>query len=213
MFRHRLRVHFNKEGLSRFLGHHDLMRLFERALRRTRLPLAYSAGYNPRPQISFPIALALGVESRDELFEVELLRWTSERSVKEMLEKELPEGIGLVSVESVPHSEKAEVSGTEFAVEISVLHEGLPALIDQYMGKCESLIERVTGSRTKTVNVRKFVEDVRLDGSTMRMNLRVGPDGTARPEEVVAVIMGCGVEELTDLRITRTHLRLSAPPH
>lgn len=213
MFRQRLRICFSKEGLSRFLGHHDLMRLFERALRRASLPLAYSAGYNPRPQISFPIALALGVESRDELLEVALVRWTSERSVKERLEKELPEGISLVGVESVPHSEKAEVSGTEFAVEIGVPHKNLSALIDRFMGKCESLIERATGSRTKTVNVRKFVEDVRLDGSTMRIDLRVGPDGTARPEEVVAVIMGCGVDRLTDLRITRTHLRLSAPPH
>jgi len=213
MFRQRLRVYFNKEGLARFLGHHDLMRLWERALRRAGLPLAYSAGYNPRPQISFPVALALGIESREEVCEAELVRWTPPRRAEESLEGKLPEGIGIVGVESMPHARKAEVTGTVFAVEAGLEIDDLPARIEAFMQRDEAFVERRARSGTKSVNARKFVEDLRLDGADIRMTLTVGPDGTARPEEVVAAILELPVDQIQDrLKIVRTRLRLAPPP-
>ena len=195
------------------MGHHDLMRMFDRALRRAGLPLAYSAGYNPRPQISFPTALALGIESAEEIFEVELVRWTAPRRARERLEKELPEGIGIVSVLSVPHAQKAEVAQADFVIDGVLPFEDMCGLIRAFMDKSEAPVVRAGGSRTKSVNVRKFVETVRVDSSRMFMTLRIGPGGAARPEEVVAAILECPVGDLPDdLMITRTRLRLTAPP-
>ena len=75
------RIRFEKAERMRFLSHHDLMRLFERAFRRTGLPLRMTEGYNPHPVISFPTALALGIESLDEVVEFELSRWTAPRQI------------------------------------------------------------------------------------------------------------------------------------
>ncbi len=208
MFRQRLRISFTKEGPLRFISHHDLMRLFERALRRTGLPLKMSEGYNPRPQLSFPAALALGIESRDELFEVELTEWVSPRLARERLEGQLPPGIGIKGVASVGYGEKAEVTGAEFAVRMERMPEDLPRRLEDFMSASEVLVERKRKSGTKRINVRGFVRHVSLDGERLVFDLAVSPAGTARPEEVLEAVMGLSPAALAPLHITRTRLYL-----
>ncbi|HEX3724775.1 MAG TPA: TIGR03936 family radical SAM-associated protein, partial [Pirellulales bacterium] len=61
MVRQRVRIRFRKQGDLRLLGHRDLLRAWERLLRRTGLELRMSAGFHPRPKINFPSALAVGI--------------------------------------------------------------------------------------------------------------------------------------------------------
>ena len=69
--RHRARITFRKHGDLRFIGHRDLVRVFERMLRRTGVGLALSQGFHPKAKLSFPLALAVGIEGARELLEVE----------------------------------------------------------------------------------------------------------------------------------------------
>ena len=64
---HRLRLKFSRGEKLKYLSHLDLMRLWERALRRAGLPAAYSEGFSPHPRISLASPLAVGVTSRAEL--------------------------------------------------------------------------------------------------------------------------------------------------
>ncbi len=68
----RLRIAFCKHGKVRFTSHRDLARIWERALRRSELPVAYSEGFNPRPKLSFGLALSTGHESNGEYIDVDL---------------------------------------------------------------------------------------------------------------------------------------------
>ncbi len=212
MFRQRVRIFFSKEGLSRFLGHHDLMRLFERALRRAGLPLSYSAGFNPRPQISFPLALALGCESQAEVCEVELARWISPRRAAEGLGRELPEGIGVRSVQSVPFADKAVVTATEFSVEFEQPPPGLGEALAGFLARAEVFVRRTGKSKSRDINVREYVDYARLDGSHVLLGLKVSPRGAVRPEEVLSGALDRPVETLGRLRIVRTRLDLAPPP-
>jgi len=72
MNRVRVRVRFRKRDDLRWISHHDLARTFERWLRRAGLPLRRSAGFHPKPKLSFPSALALGIAALDEVMEFEL---------------------------------------------------------------------------------------------------------------------------------------------
>ncbi len=68
----RVRFRFAKLGKIRFTSQRDVARMWERALRRAGLPLAYSAGFSPRPQLSFGLALPTGCESLAEYLDVDL---------------------------------------------------------------------------------------------------------------------------------------------
>ena len=72
----RVRFRYSKAGKVRFCSHRDLARVWERALRRARLPVAYSEGFSPRPKLSFGLALSTGYESVAEYVDVELMTST-----------------------------------------------------------------------------------------------------------------------------------------
>lgn len=68
----KVRIRFSKTGKVRFVGHRDVARIWERALRRAEVPVAYSEGFSPRPKLSFGLALSVGCESFAEYLDVRL---------------------------------------------------------------------------------------------------------------------------------------------
>ena len=73
----RVRLRYTKAGKVRWTSHRDLARMFERAFRRTQLPIAYSGGFAPRPKVSFGLALPTGAESEAEYLDLELVDGTA----------------------------------------------------------------------------------------------------------------------------------------
>lgn len=76
----RVRIRFTKEGKVRWTSHRDLARIWERALRRAEVPVAYTSGFQPRPRLSFGLALSTGHESRAEYLDIDMVT-TAERPV------------------------------------------------------------------------------------------------------------------------------------
>jgi radical SAM-linked protein len=91
-------VTFSKKGLMRFISHLDLMRLFQRALRRADLPIAFTCGFSPHPKMSFKKALKLGVESETEEASFYLEGWMNTEEFKMRLQGQLPDGITINTV-------------------------------------------------------------------------------------------------------------------
>jgi len=94
----RLRVWFGKQGDMALVGHLDLMRVFDRAVRRAGLPVSFSGGYNPQPRISIANALALGATSNNEIVDFELTKEIDIDSFRKDLSKELPAGMPIYDV-------------------------------------------------------------------------------------------------------------------
>jgi radical SAM-linked protein len=90
---------FSKTGMMRYISHLDLMRLFMRSLRRADLPLKITQGFNPHPKLSIKRALKLGVQSDNEEATVALKELIKPEDFKDRLQKQLPEGIQIKSVE------------------------------------------------------------------------------------------------------------------
>jgi radical SAM-linked protein len=96
----KVRVRFSKSGKIRWTSHRDVARMWERAFRRTSLPLAYSEGFSPRPKVSFGLALSTGHESVAEYLDLELVP-ASELDVESLsgrLTAALPDGIEVTAV-------------------------------------------------------------------------------------------------------------------
>lgn len=94
-------VRFTKLGRVRFLSHRELMTIWGQAVRRAAIPIAFSEGFNPRPRISFPSALRLGIESEDEVLFLHLAQWMRPDEIIQRLSDQLIDGIKVTKVEPV----------------------------------------------------------------------------------------------------------------
>src|SRR5690606_23183450 len=98
----RYRLRFEKRDALRFISHHDLMRVFELALRRSGLQVAFTQGFNPHPKVSFALALPLGVESLDEIVDIDLRHDDHPPSPDHVLQQlagQMPGGLRLTQAE------------------------------------------------------------------------------------------------------------------
>ncbi len=195
------RVRFAKTGRMRFLSHHDLMRLFERALRRTGLALRFTEGYNPHPILSFPTALGLGLESLDEIMEFELSTWTAPRKIEALLAEQLPEGVKVNAVEAFNRKDRSAVVFVEYEASIPA-DPALPDRIRDFLAKREHKIERKSDKGGKTVEIRQYVQALEADGPKVLLRILVTDRGTAKPEEVLRAV---GIEPGPAVRIVKTY--------
>ena len=203
------RVRFTKTGRMRFLSHHDLMRLFERALRRTGLPLRMTEGYNPHPVIAFPTALGLGIESMDEILEFELSSWTAPRQIEKLLGEQLHECEGVASAEAFDRKQRSFVNFVEYEASVPGQAEGLPGRIAAFLTLKECPVERVSDKGSKTVEIRQYVMALEADGECVYLRIRITDQGTAKPEEVLRSV-GLRVDETVRLKKTFTEVAVRA---
>ena len=100
----RLRIQFAKTGSMAFLSHLDLMRLLERALRRSGLPISFTGGFHPLPRVQIALALPLGAEADGEWMDMEFTEALDPLQLQQGLQPLLPPGITLLTVAEVPVS-------------------------------------------------------------------------------------------------------------
>jgi len=181
-------MRFSKRSDVRFASHRDVMRVFERALRRADVPVRMSCGFNPRPRISFPLALGVGIEASDEVVEVELARWMPVAEVAKRLRANLPNGLSLVKCELAAPGQTGQVGRITY--EISGLGDRLPSAerVTSLLQQSTVVVTRVREDKQKSVNIRPCIEDICVAEDRLRLALRVMPDGTTRPEEVMAAL-------------------------
>ncbi len=89
----KIRIKYTKGEPVKFISHRDLMRAFQRALRRTGLPVAYSQGFNPHMKISWGNALKVGATSAGETAEIQIDGWVKPEGLKQALNACLPGGL------------------------------------------------------------------------------------------------------------------------
>jgi radical SAM-linked protein len=208
MVRTRLRIRFRKQGDLRLVGHHDLVRAWERLLRRAGLKLRMSEGFHPRPKMSFPSALSIGLLGLDEVLELELDGEYSTAQVETAMAPQLPPGLTLKSVEMLPpHGKPAQVVAVAFELDVPPARQALAAQrIQQWLAESSHVVEREGG---RPLDWRPLVEELRLDDGRLRMAMRVTPQGSIRPRELLAML---DLEDLEqqECHLTRTAVELAA---
>src|SRR5271165_6159956 len=98
----KFRLRFAKCGDLRLVSHHDLMRCLERMLRRARVPMASSQGFNPRPKMTFALALGLGIEALREVVDLELTEPWTPSELLARLEACAPPGFAWLDARPLP---------------------------------------------------------------------------------------------------------------
>jgi len=190
----RLRIEFAKDGWLIYSSHLDLMRLWERALRRAAAPLAYSGGFNPRPKLQLARALPLGHAGEAELIDVWLEEPVSLEQFAKSLVPVLPEGLQVNRVQEVDSKSPAmqtRVVATEYRVivEWDRSAEAARARVEEALAADDLPHER----RGKRYNLRPLIEDLAVEEVTdgevvLTMRLSARPGATGRPEAVLDVL-------------------------
>jgi len=191
----KLRLRFAKLGRIRWTSQRDVARMWERALRRAGVPMAYTAGFSPRPQLSFGLALPTGCESVAEYLDVALAAPGDPAALSAAVDAQLPDGVHLMASAVVePGGGSLQEDVTSCAWELSVPVE--PA-------RLEDAVARVLGADELPIRIerkgRRRVEDLRpsvlalhsagAEGSGSRLvaELATRPRGV-RPAELAEVL-------------------------
>jgi radical SAM-linked protein len=206
----RYRNRFTETGKVRFVSHRDVARLFERALRKLRLPVAYSEGFSPRPKLSFGLALSVSHESEAEYLDVELTERPDVEGLPRALSAALPDGIDVVGViELEPGTVSLQQAITSCTWRLVVL--GAPpaevtAAVAETLAAAELPLERVRKGKTAVADVRQAILDLEVIGPTTDGVELVADLATElvslRPSELVTVL---GIDGLEEGRVRRTH--------
>ncbi|MBO4695720.1 MAG: DUF2344 domain-containing protein [Lachnospiraceae bacterium] len=165
----RVRVRFSKTGSSRFLGHLDIMRYFQKAFRRAELPLAFSVGYHPHTLLSFAQPLSLSYTSCGEYFDMELKEPVDAGEIYKRLNSVMCEDISVNRVTILPdykpNAKKitgmALITGAAYTVSLAEM-SGVKEALQNFYAQKSYVIEKKTKTGTRDCDLRAGVHALAL---------------------------------------------------
>jgi radical SAM-linked protein len=215
----RVRFRFSKTGKVRFTSHRDVARMWERALRRSGLPVALSQGFTPHPLLSFGLALPTGCESRGEYLDVRLddcgLEDLADATLPALLTPLLPDGVGVQAAAGIGMAEgslQQEVASCDWELEVyGLVGEDLRERIERVLAAPSLAVQRERKGRQTEDDIRPAILTLAMtpsDGSEQgglpmgrfRAELATHPRGV-RPSDLISAL-GTGA---VLARACRTH--------
>lgn len=192
----RFRVWFRKGERVRYISHLDVLRFWERAIRRAGLPLAYSQGFTPHPRIAFAGPLPLGFVGEAELMDVTLDERVPVSDFRHRVATEATEDLAVVDVKEVPLSAsapQASVAWADYRVDlVDVATSAASEVIAGFLARTDFPWTEEKKEKTRTYNLREVVAALRAEpaegGTTLTMRLRAGQEMTGRPEQLLAAL-------------------------
>jgi radical SAM-linked protein len=204
----RYRIRFAKQADLRLIGHHDLVTAMERLFRRVGLVLAMTQGFHPRPKMSFPLSLALGIAGADEVFELELVESPDPADLLAQLRASAPPGLEFLSAETLDRQAgKARVESVTYELPLPhARREPVEARAAELMRQTAFPIHR--DGRQEPIDLMATLTDLAVEADVLRMRMRVVNQAAARPQDVIEAL---GLADLLDEGrfLTRTEVRLA----
>ena len=194
VFKHR--VTFSKTGDARFLSHRNTMDVLERAIRAAGLPARYSEGFNPHMRLSMGPALALGLESLHEVFDVDG-NAPFPPDAAERIAAKLPEGLAILEVRELAAGEASlakAVKGARYSVRLAT---------EEQIARAGEVLANGAGDAMPAV--RAFALEADRDGTSLRfeVNLDQSSGETSTPKKVLETLLAIPPAEQLSLSVTR----------
>lgn len=218
--RTRVRLRFSKLGKVRFTSHRDTARIWERAMRRADLPVAYSEGFSPRPRLSFGLALSTGHESLGEYLDVDLDLRADQVDITGFtarFDSALPAGFavqGATVVEPGTPSLQEAVTSCTWRMEVTGADQGVVgAAVERLLDADQLVVTRERKGRDVTEDLRPALLELALAGPTPSGTELVAELATQpralRPGDLIGAIADV-VPGAAEGRVCRTHQWLDA---
>jgi radical SAM-linked protein len=197
----RLRLKFSKGEPVRYISHLDLARVFERAIRRAKLPVAMSEGFNPHMKVAYASALSVGVTSDCEYIDIELREEASAEEMTAALKQQLPIGFKLVQYRMIQQISKALMAVVNLAdytitapVQVSTDAGQLKQLLEQFCIAQSITFVRHSPKGNRTIDLRPLVDMIQVtgcstEGATFFLRTFITDKGSLKPQELMRVLV------------------------
>lgn len=193
-FRYRLKI--SKEGSLKYVSHLDWFRMIYRAVKRAKLPVAFSQGFNPSPKISIGNPLGLFVESISEFMDIELTENLDDEDIKSKLNMKLPETCRVYNVKQVPlkadsipktihfaEYEATELNSDQTNFDFTGIKEKVSTIISQN----EIIIEKKTKSKVKQIDLKPLIHSVNILDDRLTFTLSSNAEINIKPDEFLKI--------------------------
>ena len=187
----RVRVRFAKRGDLRLISHRDMVRAFERLFRRVGVSLAMSQGFHPRPLMTFPDALSLGIAAEDEVMDSTLAEQVEPEAFRTLLSDKCPPGLIIHDVQLLgAQDRKAKIHRVVYEVDLSG-HEQFRSIdlqteMDQLQQRDSLTVIRK--EKEIEIDLRESLEGLWLDGTRLMMAIQILQQSQLQPRDILAAI-------------------------
>lgn len=187
----KVRIKYSKSGVLRFIGHLDIMRYFQKAIRRADIDIAYSTGYSPHQIISFAAPLSLGITSEGEYFDAELVTFTNSEDIINRLNEVMVDGITITDAVLLDENAKnsmSVVAASDYVISFNedlAIKDKLIERVTDYISGEHILIVKKTKKSEKEVDIKPFIYDLHLEGDKIYMLLATGSVENLKPALVI----------------------------
>jgi len=210
----KLRIKFRKYGPLRFIGHLDLMRFFQKAIRRAQIDIVYSAGFSPHQIMAFAAPLGVGLTSNGEYMDIEVNSIVSCQDVQKRLNDACVPGIEITSVKVLPDSAGNAMASVAAAAYTVRFREGkepatdVTAVLPDFLAKEQIFITKKTKRGTKEFDLKEGIFHLAYEKGAFSMLLDASSAGNIKPALVIEAILAQNGETLQEnaLRITREEM-------
>ncbi len=175
----KLRVKFSKHGVLRFIGHLDVMRYFQKAIRRAGIDIAYSAGFSPHQIMSFAAPLGVGLESNGEYMDIEVHSLTSSKEFVDALNAQMVEGIKVLEARLLPDNAgnaMASVAAAQYTITFREAYQPAfltQSVMDDFIRQETIMVTKKTKKSEITFDIKPLIYECRFQEESRAVLLTV----------------------------------------
>lgn len=200
----KVRVKFSKNGAIRFIGHLDVMRYFQKMLRRADIDVSYTTGFSPHQIMSFAAPLGVGITSDGEYMDIECDSVSTSKQMMEQMNAASVEGMRILGVKELPENSENAMASVAAAAYFITFREGKTPnfdylnRVDEFMKSEEILITKETKKNTLEVNIRPGIYTMEARDNGIYLFVDASSAGNIKPLHVMeayAKANGCELME------------------
>lgn len=189
----KVRIKFSKHGPMKFIGHLDIMRYFQKAMRRADVAICYSGGFSPHQIMSFAAPLGVGITSNGEYLDIETEDTEDLSTMKDRLNQVMVAGVEIKSVRRLPDSAANAMSIVAAADYTVVFRQGYEPEdtagwmkgVEEFYRQDHILITKKTKKGQKELDLKPLVYEIRAEGERLFLTISTGSSENIKPELVL----------------------------
>lgn len=196
------RIKFRKYGVLRFIGHLDVMRFFQKLMRRADIPIAFTGGYSPHMIMSFASPLGIGLTSDGEYLDIELTAPVDSREAIKRMNKECVEGIEIISIRQISDEKKMTgmtiLAAADYLISVKkgALPENWKEAFADFMAQREICVIKQTKRSEREEDIRPLIFRWKIQGENIWLQLAAGSKNNLKPDLVMDTFLSvCAIPE------------------